>query len=226
MRLLLIEDDAKIAQMLRRGLQEEGFAVQVASDGVSGLEQVRAEPFDICILDVLLPRLDGFGVLERLRAGGSTLPVLMLTARDDVPSRVRGLNLGADDYLVKPFAFAELLARIRALLRREAGSREDRLRCGELELDPLEHRVWCRGEPVELSTKQFALLELLLRNPGHVVSRAMILERVWGYTFDPGTNLVDVHIAHLRQKIDGAAPPSLIQTVRGVGYRVGVHETK
>src|ERR1700712_5413813 len=176
-------------------------------------------PFDLCILDVLLPTLDGFEVLRRARQQGVTTPVLMLTARDGVVDRVRGLKLGADDYLIKPFAFAELLARLQLLLRR-GKMVVDKLSAGDVTLDPSAHRVWRGDQEVELSHKQFMLLELLMRHRGQVVSRAMILKRLWGYDFEPGTNLVDVHIAHLRQKIDVAEKPSLIQSVRGVGYRL------
>jgi len=219
-RVLLVEDDAKVARMLTRGLSEEGFGVELARDGQVGLERLQSEPYDVCILDVMLPRLDGFQVLAEARRGQVKTPVLVLTARDAVRDRVRGLDGGADDYLVKPFAFAELLARLRALLRRHGDKRPQPLRCRDLELDPVRHRATRGGALLALSAKQFALLEFLLRHRGEVVSRSMILDQVFGYGFDPGTNLVDVHVANLRQKIDRLGEPSVIETVRGVGYRM------
>jgi DNA-binding response OmpR family regulator len=219
-RLLLVEDDARLARMLMRGLSEEGFAVEWSRDGVRGAEELRGRPYDVCVLDVMLPGIDGFGVLEQARGANVKTPVLMLTARDAVRDRVRGLEGGADDYLVKPFAFAELLARLHALLRRQPPSDRSTLRWRDVELDTSAHRVTRAGTAIDLSQKQFALLEFLLRHPDEVVSRGMILESVFGYTFDPGTNLVDVHVAHLRQKIDRPGEESIIETVRGVGYRL------
>jgi two-component system OmpR family response regulator len=218
-RVLVVEDDPAIGRVLERGLCEEQHDVELATDGPSGLAQLTGGGFDVCVLDLLLPGLDGFGVLERARAAGVTTPILILTARDAVPDRVGGLRRGADDYLVKPFAFAELLARLEALTRR-ARPRETVLRAGGLELHPAAHRATLDGQELSLSEKQFALLEFLLRHRGRVVTRAMVLEEVFGYTFDPGTNLVDVHVGHLRQKIDRAGAPSRITTVRGVGYRL------
>src|SRR5262249_5367502 len=206
--------------MLARGLSEEGFGVELARDGQVGLERLQSEPYDVCILDVMLPRLDGFQVLAEARRGQVKTPVLVLTARDAVRDRVRGLDGGADDYLVKPFAFAQLLARLPALLPRHGAKRPQPLRCRDLELDPVRHRATRGGALLALSAKQFALLEFLLRHRGEVVSRSMILDQVFGYGFDPGTNLVDVHVANLRQKIDRLGEPSLIETVRGVGYRM------
>jgi two-component system OmpR family response regulator len=221
MRLLVVEDDPALARVLERGLGEEGHAVELAADGARGLERLCAGGFDACVLDVLLPALDGFTVLARARAAGATTPILILTARDAVPDRVEGLRRGADDYLVKPFAFAELLARLEALTRRApAPSRDALLRAGDLELDGAAHRATVAGRPLALSEKQFALLEFLLRHRGRVVTRAMVLDQVFGYPFDPGTNIVDVHIGHLRQKIDRPDAPSRIVTVRGVGYRL------
>lgn len=220
MRLLLVEDDAKLARMLMRGLSEEGFAVEWAKDGGRGATELQKRPYDVCVLDVMLPGLDGFGVLAQARAAHVKTPVLMLTARDAIRDRVRGLEAGADDYLVKPFAFAELLARLRVLLRRQLPSDRSTLRCRDIEVDTTAHRVTRAGTAVELSQKQFAVLEFLLRHPDEVVSRSMILEHVFGYGFDPGTNLVDVHVSHLRQKIDRPGEESIIQTIRGVGYRV------
>jgi two-component system OmpR family response regulator len=219
LRILLIEDDHKLVRMLRRGLEEEGHGVDVARDGNAGLERLRAGDADVCILDVMLPGRDGFAVLTEARAAGVRLPVLMLTARDAVGDRVRGLTEGADDYVVKPFAFAELLARLNALVRRGAPRRE-RMRVGHLEVDLPAHRVWAAGQEVELSPRQFALLEFLWRHAGEVVSRAMLVEQVFGYAFDAITNIVDVHMSNLRQKIDLPGRPSLITTVRGVGFRL------
>jgi two-component system OmpR family response regulator len=219
-KLLVIEDDAKLVRMLERGLSEEGYAVTTARDAETGLERLRQEAFDACILDVRLPGMDGFTALAQARKEGIATAVLMLTARDAVPDRVRGLSLGADDYLVKPFAFAELTARLQAIARRGHPRRATLVRAGGVELDPAAHLVAVAGKRVELSPKQFALLELLLRNRGQVVARAIILEQVFGYAFDPGTNLVDVHISNLRQRLDLPGHAIKIQTVRGVGYRL------
>ncbi len=208
--------------MLVRGLVEEDFSVDVSISGDEGLEHLLLGSYDLCILDVLLPGLDGFAVLRRARREGITVPILILTARDAVADRVRGLNSGADDYLVKPFVVAELFARIQALLRRSPLQR-GRLRTEGLDIhvDVDAHRVFCRGQEVKLTQKQFALLELLLRHRGRALTRAMILQRVWGYGFETGTNIVDVQVAHLRQKLDALEGPSLIETVRGLGYRIG-----
>ncbi len=208
--------------MLERGLTEEGHQVTSVRDGESGLDELRGnQAFDVCVLDIGLPGIDGFEALARARADGLVTPILLLTARDAVPDRVRGLQLGADDYLPKPFAFAELLARLDAISRRgRIAPLLTRLRSGDLELDATAHRVTVRGRAVELSARQFALLELLLRHIGQAVTRTMILELVFGYKFDPGTNIVDVHISNLRQKLDAAGQPSRISTVRGVGYRL------
>ncbi len=220
MRLLVVEDDRKLSELLQRGLGEEGHAATCVRDGASGLARLRAEAFDACILDVGLPDLDGFTVLERARGAGVTTPILMLTARDAVPDRVRGLELGADDYLLKPFAFAELSARLAAIARRGSPARPQRLKLGRVELDPGSHRVTVGGELVELSQKQFSLLELLLRHAGQVVTRQMVLREVFGYGFDPGTNLVDVHVSKLRQQLEHPALDIKISSVRGVGYRL------
>jgi DNA-binding response OmpR family regulator len=217
---LLVEDDAKLVGMLERGLTEEGFAVTCARDGERGLELLRAGGFDGCVLDVLLPGRDGFAVLESARAAGVTTPIVLLTARDAVPERVRGLELGADDYLTKPFAFAELVARLHARMRRGAARPTGRLRWGALELDTVAHQVTVAGERIELSARQFSLLEYLLRHQGEVVTRATLLDRVFGYAYDPGTNIVDVHVMHLRKRL-GVAAAALVTSVRGVGYRVG-----
>jgi two-component system OmpR family response regulator len=219
LRVLVIEDDRALQRVLRRGLEEEGHEVTVVGDGPGGLQRLLDGGADVCVLDLNLPGLDGFGVLERARSGGVTLPILVLTARDAVPDRVAGLRRGADDYLTKPFAFAELIARLEALTRRGA-AREAVLQAGDLELDPAAHRATIGGRALALSEKQFALLGFLLRHRGQVVTRAMVLQEVFGYSFDPGTNIVDVHVGHLRQKIDRPGAPSRITTVRGVGYRL------
>jgi two-component system OmpR family response regulator len=219
MRVLVVEDDASLAKVLVRGLGEEGHTVTRVGDGEKALAALKDEPPDVCVLDVMLPKLDGFGVVEAARKAGVTTPILLLTARDAVPDRVEGLRRGADDYLTKPFAFAELLARLEVLVRR-GQPRETALRAGDLELDRGAYRVTLAGAPVVLSEKQFALLEFLLRHRGQVVTRQMVLQQVFGYSFDPGTNIVDVHVGHLRQKIDAPGRPSRITTVRGVGYRL------
>jgi DNA-binding response OmpR family regulator len=218
-RVLVVEDDAKVSRMLQRGLSEEGFEPVCVGDAETALERLRRERWDACVLDVLLPGLDGFAALARARDEGITTPVLLLTARDSVGDRVHGLQLGADDYLVKPFAFAELLARLQAIHRRSGPHRETVLAAGNVTIDGASRRALVGGEALELSQKQFALLELLLRHRGQVVTRAMILERVFGYSFVPNTNIVDVHISHLRQKLAAPACRLRIETVRGVGYR-------
>ncbi len=204
--------------MLSRGLEEEGFETHCVADAEAALDRLRSDRFDVCVLDVLLPAMDGFSALEVARSRGIVTPILLLTARDSVEDRVRGLQLGADDYLVKPFAFAELLARLQAIHRRAGPHRETVLSAGNVTIDPATHRVLVGDEAVVLSQKQFALLELLLRHRGQVVTRAMILERVFGYSFSTNTNIVDVHISNLRQKIALPACRLRIETVRGVGY--------
>lgn len=219
MKLLYIEDDPAAQQYIFKGLGEHGFTVEVVSDGASGTERATHGAYDLIILDVGLPDMEGFDVLRALRQAGVMTPVLFLSARSAVGDRVRGLELGADDYLPKPFAFAELLARIRAVARRRLGEPEDgRLAIADLVLD-LNRRVVERGDRrIDLSPKQFALLEYLLRHRGHVVSRAMITENVWGWGFESFSNLIDVHINRLRKKIDHNQPVRLIHTVKGAGY--------
>jgi heavy metal response regulator len=217
MRILVVEDDKKVASFLRRGLSEESYAVDVAHDGETGTHQAENFDYDAVILDLMLPRLSGAEVLQRMRAKKPDLPVLLLTAKGSVEDRVAGLNLGADDYLVKPFAFAELSARLRALLRR--GSREStRLQLADLSVDLTTRTVTRAGRKLELSSKEFALLEFLLRNAGRPVTRTMIIEHVWDLHFDSLTNVVDVYINYLRNKIDKSFSHPLIHTVRGVGY--------
>ena len=219
LRILYIEDDPTAREYIRKGLSEQGYAVAVAEDAKSGLERALRDPFDLLILDVMLPDSDGFEVLRALRAKGVQAPALFLSARGEVADRIRGLNLGADDYLVKPVAFAELLARIQAVARRSLAEPDDgRLTAADLVLDLKRHSVERSGRPVELTPKEFELLEYLLRNAGHAVSRAMITEQVWGYGFDTYSNLIDVHINHLRKKVDQDFGLKLIHTVKGVGY--------
>jgi DNA-binding response OmpR family regulator len=219
MRLLVAEDDRKVASFIRQGLEEEGYAVEVAPDGAAALDTLLAgPPFDLVVLDVMLPRQDGFSVLKRMRERRIETPVLFLTARDTVPDRVAGLDLGADDYLTKPFSFDELLARIRALLRRGHGQRSSRLRVTDLTLDPATREVTRGARKVELTVREYALLEFLMRNVGRVQTRSMLTEHVWGLNFDPESNVVDVYVGYLRRKVDGPGEQRLIHTIRGAGY--------
>ena len=221
MRILLVEDDRKAARLLTRGLQEEGFVVDVASTGEDGEEKAAVEDYDVIVLDWLLPGKDGLSVCRALRASGNSIPILMLTARDSVTDRVSGLRTGADDYLTKPFAFAELLARVRALLRRSRVAQSSVLRAGDLTLDPAIRRVTRGGAPVTLTPREYAILEVLMRASGEVVTRTRLAERVWDEASDVLDNLVDAHVSHLRKKIDRGPSGPLIHTVRGVGYRLG-----
>ena len=217
-RILIIEDDTSIADFIRRGLIYEGYTVEIARDGEIGLAAARDRPPDLVVLDVMLPGLDGFAVCRRLRAG-SEAPILMLTARDAVSDRVAGLDAGADDYQTKPFAFEELLARIRALLRRtRPAAGEAPLRFADLTVDPAARRVWRGKRPVELTAREFDLLALFLRHPGQVLTRDVIYEAVWGYDFGGESNLADVYVRYLRNKLEAGGAARLIQTVRGVGY--------
>lgn len=221
MRVLIVEDDKKAARLLTRGLQEEGFVVDAGHSGEVGSELARLNRYDAIVLDWLLPGKDGLAVCRELRARGVVTPILMLTARDSLADRVAGLNTGADDYLTKPFAFEELLARIRALLRRSELTRPPVLRLADLALDPATHRVTRAGMEIELTPKEYAILELLLRHAGEVVTRTRIGESVWEAGPDDLTNLVDVHVSHLRRKIEQGADVPLIHTVRGRGFRIG-----
>ena len=225
MRILVVEDDRKVARFVRQGLCEEGHAVEIASDGAEALDFVLTEPaYDLIILDVMLPGQDGFGVLKTLRAHKVAVPVLILTARDSVPDRVAGLDLGADDYLTKPFAFEEFLARVRALLRRRDVARAPILTIDDLVVDPATRRV-TRGERrIELTARQYALLEYFLRNAGRVLSRQMIAQHVWGLGFDAESNVIDVYVGYLRRKIDRDRERRLLHTVRGAGYVLQVEE--
>ena len=218
MRVLIVEDETKTAAYLAKGLREHGFVADVADDGRNGLHLAQSETYDIAILDVMLPGRDGWSVLRELRSSGNTVPVLFLTARDSVSDRVRGLELGADDYLVKPFAFSELLARIRTVLRRGSTRLPDLLSVGDLELDIVRRKVQRAGEKLDLSPKEFGLLSLLMRRTGEALSRTLIAEQVWDMNFDSDTNVVDVHIRRLRAKVDDPFERKLIHTVRGVGY--------
>ena len=218
MRILVVEDDRKAARFLRQGLEEEGHSVDVAEDGESGAYQGHTTPYDLILLDVQLPGRDGLQLARDLRRGGIETPILMLTARDATPDVVRGLNAGADDYLTKPFDFDELLARIHALTRRQAAGPAGLLRYADLELDRL-RRVVRRGtRAIELSPREFRLLEFFLLHPDEVVTRSRLLEQVWDMSFDPGTNVVEAHISNLRRKLEDGGMPRLLQTVRGSGY--------
>ena len=207
-----------MVRYLKRGLQEAGYAVDGAFDGEEGLRLAAGMPYDAVVLDVMLPLLEGFAVVSAMRAKGIRTPVLMLTARDGVDDRVRGLDAGADDYLVKPFSFAELQARLRALLRRRTEAEEVNLRVADLKMDLVAHRVFRGDEELDLTPKEFALLEYLLRHADQTVTRTMIINHVWNYDFDPGTNVVDVHVRRLRLKVDEGRKVRLIHTIRGVGY--------
>jgi len=218
MRILLVEDDKKVASFIHKGLEEEGYAVDVAPDGEAGLFMGLDRLHDLIILDVMLPKKPGFQVLRELRQAKIVTPVLLLTARDTVEDKVQGLDAGADDYLTKPFAFAELLARVRALLRRRADARSPQLQLADLVLDPATRSVTRGGQPITLTNREFALLEYFLRNAGRVLSRAMIAEHVWDYDFDSGTNVIDVYVNYLRKKLDAGRESKLLHTVRGAGY--------
>jgi DNA-binding response OmpR family regulator len=218
MRLLVVEDEPKLAQYIHRGLTEESFIVDVARDGEEALERAARTKYDLVILDLMLPRMDGFAVCRALRASGSDLPILILSARRIVDDRVKGLELGADDYLTKPFAFSELSARVRALLRRRQPATLLALSVGTLTLDPITRIVKRGDRRIDLTQREFALLDYLMRHAGHVVTRTMIAEHVWGFNWDRLTNVIDVYINHIRRKIERAEEPRLIHAVRGAGY--------
>jgi two-component system copper resistance phosphate regulon response regulator CusR len=218
MRVLLAEDDSRVASFIRRGLVQEGFSVDVVRDGRSAFHEALHEPYDAVVLDVVMPHLDGFEVLAHIRKHGSTVPVLILSARDTVEDRVRGLNGGADDYLVKPFSLVELTARIRALLRRRRECRSNVVRVGDLEIDVAARKVTRGGQRIQLTPKELSLLEYLARNHGQIVTRTMIAEHVWDQHFDSCSNVVDVFIRHLRAKVEEGFALKLIHTIRGVGY--------
>ena len=220
MRVLVVEDEVKMAGLLKRGLEEEGYAVDMSGTGHDALWLASENPYDAVVLDIMLPDLDGFEVCRRLRAAGRWSPVLMLTARDAVADRVSGLDAGADDYLTKPFSFAELLARLRALLRRGATERPPFLAVGDLTLDPATRRVSRARTPVELTAKEFALLEYFTRHPGEVLSRTRLIEHVWDFAYDGDSNVVDVYVRYLREKVDRPFGSDSLETVRGAGYRL------
>lgn len=218
MKILIVEDEARTAAYLRKGLTESGFVVDVAAQGDQGLHLARTAGYDLIVLDVMLPGQDGWSVITELRGGGLQTPVLFLTARDAVSDRVKGLGLGADDYLVKPFAFSELLARVHTLLRRGPARLPDVLRIADLEIDLVRHRASRSGERLDLTPKEFALLSLLARRTGEALTRALIAEQIWDMNFDSDSNVVDVHVRRLRAKADDPFAKKLIHTVRGVGY--------
>jgi DNA-binding response OmpR family regulator len=218
MRILLVEDDLDLAQFIRKGLKEEQYAVDFAADGEEGLQLALSNPYDVVILDIMLPKLDGLTLCRRLRAAGNSVPVLLLTARSTVEDKVSGFDTGADQFLTKPFAFAELLARVRSLLRRGGPQQSIRLKAADLELDPVTRKVSRAGKDIVLTNKEYALLEFLLRNKNRVLTRTAIIEHVWDISYDPMTNIVDAHIRALRAKIDRDFSQPLIATVRGAGY--------
>jgi two-component system OmpR family response regulator len=221
-RILVVEDEARLASLLQRGLAEEGHAVDLAADGEDALAWIDVSDYDAIVLDIMLPGIDGLEVCRRLRRQRVRTPILLLTARDRVADRVAGLDAGADDYLVKPFAFAELTARLRALSRRPPETLDPVLSAGEVRLDPASRRIWRGNEEVHLPNKEFRILEYLMRHPNRVLTRPMIAEHVWDYDFPNVTNVVDVHIRQLRRQLHDPYPGGLIETVRGVGYRLCV----
>ncbi len=220
MRILVVEDEKKIANLIKRGLKEEGYAVDLAADGVEGEFLASTNQYDVIILDVMLPKMDGIALCESLRSKKVSSPIIMVTAKDAVSDKVKGLDRGADDYLTKPFAFDELLARIRALLRKRDGQTAAKLKISGLELDPVSHKVTRDGREITLTAKEYALLEYLMRNAGSVVTRTMIAEHVWDINFDADTNIIDVYINYLRRKVDDGFGTNLINTIRGRGYTI------
>ena len=224
MKLLLVEDDIKVASFIHKGLEREGFVVTPVRDGEAGLASGQDESFDAIILDLMLPKLSGLAVLQQLRQHGINTPILILTAKGTVEDRIEGLNLGADDYLVKPFAFGELLARVRVLLRRKSDQKNPIMEFQDLSIDPVKREVTRSGKIIDLTTKEYALLEFLAYNANRALSRITISEHVWDYQFDTGTNFIDVYIKRLRNKIDKGFKQKLIQTVRGYGYMLKVTE--
>ncbi|HSF31526.1 MAG TPA: response regulator transcription factor [Candidatus Tectomicrobia bacterium] len=218
MRILVVEDEQKVASFIKKGLEEEGYAVDIAAEGEEGLAMAQAGVHDLIVLDIRLPKMDGLQVLQALRRDHVTTPVLLLTVRATIEDKVLGLDAGADDYLTKPFAFQELVARVRALLRRRAEADPTVLQMGDLRLDPARRTVSREGERIDLTPREFALLDYFMRNPGRVLTRTMIAEHVWDYSFDTSTNIIDVYVNYLRKKIDAGRASKLLHTVRGVGY--------
>jgi heavy metal response regulator len=218
MRILVVEDEKKVASFIQRGLEGEGFQIDLAGDGEEGVALAKLNPYDLILMDVMLPKLDGLGAIRELRAAQISTPVLCLTAKDTVEDIVAGLDSGSDDYLTKPFAFAELLARVRALMRRGSQERGAEITYADLRLDPVAHRVWRAGQEIDLTAKEYALLEYFMRNAEKTLTRNMIAEHVWDYTFDSFTNIIDVYVNYLRKKVDRDFPNKLVHTVRGVGY--------
>jgi heavy metal response regulator len=219
MRILLVEDDRGIVRFIKKGLLENSFSVEVATNGEEGLNSVLHMKYDLIVLDILLPKMDGREILKRLRERDIQTPVIFLTAKDSESDIVKGLNLGADDYLIKPFSFSELLARIQAILRRgKTGSPSARLQVANLNLEPDGHRVFREKTKIELTPKEYVLLEFFMRHPGEIITRTMISEKVWDVHYDTSTNIIDVHVSHLRNKIDKDFEPKLLHTVKGVGY--------
>ena len=222
MRILIVEDEGKLAGALKRGLENESYAVDLAADGEEGLGLAEVESYDLLLLDLMLPKLDGVDLCRRLRAQGRQIPILMLTARDAIEHRVAGLDSGADDYLVKPFAFPELLARVRALVRRTGPSKDPVLRVADLEIDTVTRQVRRAGRPIALTSKEYAILEYFARNPNRVLSRLQIAEHVWDYDFVAMSNVVDVYVRYLRRKLGDDREPQLLWTIRGAGYQLKV----
>ncbi len=222
MRILVVEDEHKLAGILKRGLEENGYAIDVAYDGREGLDLAMQEPYDLIVLDIMLPGIDGLTLCRRLRQERKNTPVMMLTARDTVDDRVAGLDSGADDYLVKPFAFRELLARVRALLRRDNLSRDPVIRAADIEIDTVTHEVRRGGRQVDLTSKEYAILEYFVRNPNSVLTRTQIAEHVWDYNSMAFSNVVDVYIGYLRRKLGDDREPRLLRTIRGTGYQLKV----
>jgi two-component system, OmpR family, copper resistance phosphate regulon response regulator CusR len=225
MKILIVEDEQKTGDYLKQGLTEAGFVIDLVRDGLDGAHQALTDDYDLVVLDVMLPKLDGWQVLQRIRQGSKHMPVLFLTARDQIEDRVKGLELGADDYLVKPFAFSELLARVRTLLRRGKANEPELLQVADLELDLLRRRVTRACKRIDLTAKEFALLELLIRRQGEVLPRSLIASQVWDMNFDSDTNVIEVAMRRLRAKIDDDFEPKLIQTIRGMGYVLEIPES-
>ena len=218
MKILVVEDEKKVASFIKRGLEEEGFTVELAKDGEEGLKLINDATYDLILMDLMLPKMDGLEVIREMRTQGVRSPVLCLTAKDKVDDIVSGLDSGSDDYLTKPFAFVELLARVRALIRRGSTERGAELTFADLRIDPVSHKVWRSDTEIDLTSKEYALLEYMMQHPNETLTRSMIAEHVWDYTFDSFTNIIDVYVNYLRKKIDRDFEKKLIHTVRGIGY--------